>query len=77
MKRKFAITATIAALFLASLGFATPVARPAAADCLEHHSPNPDVDWTPSDEIGEVVPVSSPWWSLEKISHFADEWNGE
>ncbi|RPB24389.1 hypothetical protein L211DRAFT_867760 [Terfezia boudieri ATCC MYA-4762] len=65
---KFSITATIAALVLAQLGFAAPVASPAAADGLEQRTPNPEEDWktklgwdgkiTPIEEIGEIVSVS-------------------
>ena len=63
---KFAITATIATLFLANLGFAAPAASP-DVESLEQRSP--DEDWktklgwdgkvTPIEELGEVVSVSS------------------
>jgi len=62
---KLAITAIIASVALASLGFAAPAAGPAAADHLVQRSPNPEVDWktklgwdgivTPCDKIGETI----------------------
>jgi len=68
IKMKFAITATIACLALANLGFAAPAASPVAADGIDQRSPNPEVDWktklgwdgkvTPIEKIGEIVSVS-------------------
>ena len=68
LKMKFAITATIASLALANLGFAAPAASTPAADSLGQRSPSPEVDWktklgwdgkvTPIEEIGEIVSVS-------------------